>query len=82
MALLYLISPGSVGLFVLLLFVLARWPASVAAYATPLSPILAIGLSALLLDEALARGLFIGAVLVMLGVLLGSAAPRPTQPAA
>ncbi|MGA9190688.1 MAG: EamA family transporter [Anaerolineales bacterium] len=81
-ALLYLVGSGSVGLFVLLLFVLARWPASVVAYAMPLSPIVAIGLSALLLDEALTGGLFIGAVLVMLGVVLGSASPRRTRASA
>jgi drug/metabolite transporter (DMT)-like permease len=74
-AFIYLIGPGSVGLFMLLLFMLGRWPASVVAFSTPMSPIVAIGLSAILLGEPLTAGLIAGTLLVMLGVVLGTIAP-------
>jgi drug/metabolite transporter (DMT)-like permease len=80
-ALVYLIVPGSVGLFALLMFLLGRWPASVAAYATPLSPIATIALSAALLAEPLTEGLFLGTLLVLCGVVLGTIAPQRTTQA-
>lgn len=74
-AFLYLVIPGSVGLFGLLLFLLKRWSATSVSYQTVLSPLVAITLSAVLLDEPLTRGLFIGSALIIAGVYIGVLAP-------
>lgn len=71
---LYLILLGSVGVFALFLFVLARWTASGSAYQTVLSPVVTIALSAWLLDESLTGGLFLGSAFVIVGVYLGALA--------
>jgi drug/metabolite transporter (DMT)-like permease len=68
----YLVLPGSVGVFALMLFALARWTASGISYLTVLSPIVAIGLSAWLLGEPLTSGLFLGTALVLAGVYVGA----------
>lgn len=73
---LYLAIPGSVGVFGLLLFVLGRWPASTVSYQAVLSPIVAIALSAWLLDEPVTGGLFLGGALVLMGVIVGALAPQ------
>jgi drug/metabolite transporter (DMT)-like permease len=75
-AYLYLILLGSVGVFALYLFVLRRWTASGVSYQAVLSPLVAIALSAWLLDEPLTGGLFLGGTLVMAGVYVGALAPR------
>jgi drug/metabolite transporter (DMT)-like permease len=72
---LYLVLPGSLGLFALFLFVLKRWTASGTSYQTVLSPIMVITLSAWLLGEPLTVGLFFGGTLVMAGVYLGALVP-------
>lgn len=72
LAVVYLILPGSVGVFAILLFVLRRWTASAASYQTVLAPFAAIGLSAWLLDESLTGGLLLGGTLVLAGVYLGA----------
>lgn len=74
-AFLYLVIPGSVGLFGLLLYLLKRWSATAVSYQTVLSPIVAIALSAILLDEPLTGGLFLGSVLIIAGVYFGVLAP-------
>lgn len=72
---LYLVLPGSVGVFALLLFILRRWTASGVSYQTVLSPLVTIALSAWLLDEPLTGGLFLGGSLVIAGVYAGALAP-------
>ena len=72
---LYLVLPGSVGVFALLLFVLKRWTASGVSYQTVLSPLVTIALSAWLLGEPLTGGLFLGGSLVIAGVYVGALAP-------
>jgi drug/metabolite transporter (DMT)-like permease len=74
-AYLYLVLLGSVGVFVLYLFVLKRWTASGVSYQAVLSPLVAIALSAWLLDESLTGGLFWGGALVIAGVYVGALAP-------
>jgi len=74
-AFLYLVLPGSVFLFGLLLFVLKRWTASAVAYLSVLSPIVTILLSAWLLAEPVSERLFLGSALVLAGVSLSSLAP-------
>jgi drug/metabolite transporter (DMT)-like permease len=73
-AYLYLVLPGSIGVFVLLLFVLKRWTASGVSYQTVLTPVVAVALSAWLLDEPLTGGLFLGGALVIVGVYIGALA--------
>ncbi len=71
---LYLIIPGSVGVFALMLFLLQRWTASGVSFQAVLSPVAAIALSAWLLDESLTGGLLVGGVLTLVGVYFGALA--------
>jgi drug/metabolite transporter (DMT)-like permease len=72
---LYLVLPGSIGVFVLFLFLLKRWTASRVSYQTVLTPVVVIGLSSWLLGEPLTGGLFLGGTLVIVGVYVGALAP-------
>jgi len=71
-ALVYLVTLGSVGVFLLYLFVLGRWTASRVAYSFLLSPIVSILLSAWLDDELVGWGLVFGGLLVLGGVYVGA----------
>ncbi len=71
-AYLYLVLPGSIGVFALFLFLLERWTATGVSYQAVLSPIAAIALSAWLLGEPLSGGLLVGGALVLAGVYLGA----------
>jgi drug/metabolite transporter (DMT)-like permease len=73
---LYLVVPGSVGLFGLLLYLLSRWTASAVSFQSVLSPPVAIALSWWLLGEQPSSGLFLGGALVLIGVYFGAIAPR------
>jgi len=74
----YLVTFGSLGVFLLYLFVLRRWVASRAAYSFVLIPIVTVVLSAWLDDEPLGFGLLTGGALVLLGVYVGVLrAPEP-----
>jgi drug/metabolite transporter (DMT)-like permease len=77
-AIAYLVTLGSVGVFVLYLFVLGRWPASRAAYSFVLIPIVTVVLSAWLDDEPVGWGLVVGGVLVLVGVYVGALRPAQT----
>jgi drug/metabolite transporter (DMT)-like permease len=68
----YLVTLGSVGVFLLYLFVLKRWIASRAAYSFVLIPIVTVVLSAWLDDEPVGWGLVVGGVLVLAGVYIGA----------
>jgi len=76
----WLVAAGSVGLFVLFLFVIGRWTASASVYAVTLMPVVAVGLSALLGQEELTLGLILGGCLVISAVYIGalSGARKPT----
>jgi len=75
----YLVTVGSVGLFVLFLLVVRRWTASATAYAFVLFPVVAMFLEAWLEDVPLTvRGLA-GALIVMTGVWFGVLA-KPRSP--
>lgn len=71
-AYLYLVLPGSIGVFGLLLFTLERWTATGVSYQAVLSPPVSIAFSAWLLNEPLTQGLFLGGALVIAGVYLGA----------
>jgi len=70
-AMAYLIGPGSIGVFVLVLYVLARWTASATSYAFLLFPFVAIALGALLLREPVQPSFLAGGAVVLAGVYLG-----------
>lgn len=75
----YLIVVGSVGLFMLFLYVIERWSATAASYPLLLMPLVTVLVAAVLLDEPI-RPLFLaGAALVLLGVYLGAFAPPLRQ---
>ena len=68
----YLITIGSVGLFVLYLFVLKRWTATRTAFAFVLFPVGAAVLGAWLLDDPITLSLAIGSLVVLAGVYVGA----------
>lgn len=76
----YLVTFGSVGLFVLLLLVVRRWTASATSYMFVLFPVVTMLLAAWLADEPITLRGVIGAVVVMAGVWFG-ALSSPTTPA-
>lgn len=71
----YLVTIGSVGLFVLILLVVRQWTASATSYAFVLFPVVTMLLGAWIADEALTAQGLIGAVLVMSGVWFGALSP-------
>ena len=68
----YLVTFGSMGVFLLYLFVLRRWVASRAAYSFVLIPIVTVVLSAWLDDEPIGIELVLGGALVLGGVYVGA----------
>lgn len=75
----YLVLPGSIGLFLLVLFVVRAWTASASSYAFVLFPVVTLALGALLTDEPVTARAAVGAALVMAGVWFGAlSAPRPS----
>jgi drug/metabolite transporter (DMT)-like permease len=68
----YLVTLGSMGVFLLYLFVLGRWAASRAAYSFVLIPVVAVVLSAWLDDEPIGWSLVLGGLLVLAGVYVGA----------
>jgi drug/metabolite transporter (DMT)-like permease len=71
----YLIVFGSIGVFVLMLFVLGRWTASATSYSLVLLPIVTIPVGAWLIGEAVTIGFLIGGAIVLVGVYIGALAP-------
>jgi drug/metabolite transporter (DMT)-like permease len=71
-ALLYLILLGSVGLFVLYLFILKRWTASRTAYAFVLFPVVASLLGLWLEGDPITPALALGGIIVLGGVYVGA----------
>jgi drug/metabolite transporter (DMT)-like permease len=72
LALAYLVVFGSVVVFILVLYVLERWTASATSYTFLLTPLVAIVLGALLLDEQVRPTFLLGGVLVLAGVYVGA----------
>ena len=71
-AMAYLIGPGSVAVFILALYILARWTASATSYAFLLFPLVAVVLGALMLDEPVQPTFVIGGAIVLAGVYIGA----------
>lgn len=78
----YLVTLGSVGLFVLVLVVVNRWTASATSYLFVLFPVATLVLGALIADEPVTAQAVIGAVLVMAGVWFGALSPGARRVAA
>jgi drug/metabolite transporter (DMT)-like permease len=72
LAFVYIVVPGTLITFGLLLYLLHRWPASRVAYQFVLAPIVAIAVAALLLDEPIEPAVLAGTGLVIAGVWLGA----------
>lgn len=71
-ALLYLSTIGSIGLFGLSLYVVSRWTASATSYALVVAPLVAITLGAILRGEPISALLLVGALIVGAGVYIGA----------
>jgi drug/metabolite transporter (DMT)-like permease len=81
----YLVTIGSIGLFVLVILVVRRWSASATSYMFVLFPVVTMLLGAGLADEPITLNGVVGAVIVMAGVWLGAfssrGGDRPASPA-
>jgi drug/metabolite transporter (DMT)-like permease len=75
----YLVTFGSMGVFLLYLFVLRHWAASRAAYSFVLIPIVTVALSAWLDDEPVGVELVLGGALVLAGVYVGALRRYPVE---
>jgi drug/metabolite transporter (DMT)-like permease len=72
LAMAYLIVPGAIGVFMLALYILARWTASATSYAFLLFPLVAISLGAVLFDEPIQPSFVLGGAKVLAGVYVGA----------
>ena len=73
----YLVTLGTVAVFVLYLYVLRHWVASRAAFTFVLIPVVTVLLSAWLDDEPVRASLLLGGMLVIGGVYVGALRDRP-----
>jgi drug/metabolite transporter (DMT)-like permease len=76
-AMLYLMVPGSLGVFWLFVVVLRRWTASAVSFEFLLIPLATIPFSALLTGEVITPLMLIGGAIILAGVYLGALAPDP-----
>jgi drug/metabolite transporter (DMT)-like permease len=75
LAVLYLVA-ATVGLFLLVLYVVQRWTASATAYVFVLMPIVALIVGALLAEEEITATTILGGAVVFAGVYLGALSRR------
>jgi drug/metabolite transporter (DMT)-like permease len=75
LAVLYLVA-ATVGLFLLVLYVVQRWTASATAYVFVLMPIVALAVGALIADEEITATTILGGAVVCAGVYLGALSRR------
>ena len=68
----YLVTVGSVGLFVLVLLVVRRWTASASSYVFVLMPLATALLAAAIAGEPVSSRIAVGGALVMLGAWVGA----------
>ncbi|HVR32823.1 MAG TPA: EamA family transporter [Acidimicrobiia bacterium] len=74
-SLVYLVTLGSVGLFVLVLLVVRHWTASATSYMFVLFPVVTMILGAWLADEPITSQGAVGAAVVVTGVWFGALSP-------
>jgi drug/metabolite transporter (DMT)-like permease len=75
----YLSVVGSVVVFSLFLFVIARWSASASSYVMLLMPLVTVAAAAVLAGEPVTATFVVGGALVLLGVYVGAFAPSPAR---
>ena len=80
LALGYLVVIGSVVVFTLYLYVIARWTASATSYSLLLMPLVAVVVASIALGEEITAVDVAGGVLVLTGVYLGAFAPSSRRP--
>lgn len=80
-AMIYLIVPGSLGVFWLFVVVLRRWTASAVSFEFLLIPLATIPFSALLTREVITPLMLVAGAIILAGVYLGALAPDPKQAA-
>ena len=73
----YLVVPGTLLVFLLLLYVLREWSATASSYQFVLAPIVSISLAGLLLGEPVGPQVLAGVALVLIGVYIGALSGRP-----
>jgi drug/metabolite transporter (DMT)-like permease len=78
----YLVLFGSVGLFTLFVYVIQRWTASAASYATLLFPFVGVVVATLLTGETFDWSFFAGGAVMLLGVYIGAFQARPHRSSA
>ena len=66
---------GSVGVFVLALYVLSHWTASAGSYQLVLMPVVTVLLASWIAHEEVTPALLIGGLLVLVGVYVGALMP-------
>jgi drug/metabolite transporter (DMT)-like permease len=71
----YVSLAGSVGVFSLFLYVIARWSASSSSYVMLLMPLVTVALAAGLAGETVSPAFLVGGLLVLAGVYVGAFAP-------
>lgn len=76
LVLVWLVVAGSIGLFALFLFLIARWTASASVYVLALMPVVAVTLGALIADEPVTVNLIAGGLLVLIAVYVGAISGR------
>jgi len=79
LALIWLVGFGSVGLFILFLYVIKNWTASGTVYVVTLMPVVAIPFAALILDEEVRPSVVVGASLVIAAVYVGALRREPPR---
>jgi len=80
LAVVYLVTIGSVVLFMLYLYVIDRWTASATSYVLLLMPLVAVPAAAFILGEAVTPAFVVGGLIAMAGVYLGAFAPSLARP--
>ena len=80
LALGYLVTIGSVGMFALFLYVLRRWTATATSYLLVLSPLVTVAVASLLAGERITPQFALGAVLVGFGVYIGALSAPSSDP--
>ncbi len=68
----FLSTIGTVGTFLLVMYLLRHWSASAASYQYVLAPVVALALAAIVLGERVGADFFVGGALVLSGVYLGA----------
>jgi len=78
----YLVLLGSVAMFALYVFALARWTASAVSYVTLLMPLVTVAVAAVVTAERVSTALLAGGAIVLVGVDVGALLRMPRRTSA